>query len=71
MSLTLLFHDRLLRGYIMLVPDMPIKVEEIEVKEETIDAEDTKTMIIELQHTNGHVLNSRLQSQPLHSTAGN
>lgn len=55
----------------MLVPDMPIKVEEIEVKEETIDAEDTKTMIIELQHTNGHVLNSRLQSQPLPSTAGN
>lgn len=48
---------------------MPIKVEEIEVKEETIDAEDTKTMIIELQHTNGHVLNSRLQSQPLHNTA--
>lgn len=54
---------------IMLVLDMPIKVEEIEVKEETIDAEDTKTMIIELQHTNGHVLNSRLQSQPLHNTA--
>lgn len=50
---------------------MPIKVEEIEVKEETVDADDTKTMIIELQHTNGHVLNSRLQSQPLPNTAGN
>jgi len=36
-----------------------------------IKGEDTKTMIIELQHSNGHVLNSRLQSQPVHrSTVG-
>lgn len=51
---------------------MPIKVEEIEVKEELVDAEDADTMIIELQHSNGHVLNSRLQSQPMMlNAAGN
>uniref|UniRef100_A0A1B6IEC4 Homeobox domain-containing protein n=1 Tax=Homalodisca liturata TaxID=320908 RepID=A0A1B6IEC4_9HEMI len=44
-----------------------IKIER-DVKCEIED--DSKTMVIELQHSNGHVLNSRLQSQPLHRAAG-
>lgn len=44
----------------------PIKVDNVKVEPAHFGAgDDSKTMIIELQHSNGHVLNSRLQSQPI------
>ncbi|XP_054277718.1 homeobox protein TGIF2-like isoform X2 [Macrosteles quadrilineatus] len=51
--------------------DVPIKQEPLDlqpIKIEREDVDDTETMVIELQHSNGLVLNSRLQAQPSQRT---
>lgn len=47
-----------------------IDLENIKIETEVSieDVEDSKTMVIELQHSNGLVLNSRLQAQPSQRT---